>query len=228
MTNKVTGALATVLLGAGLIAGIGAVVQLAKPDATFMVPTEAGTLETERGVVKHYTMELSAYPDSLWNKDASQPGWVSYGPKTNFKLPANSAITVTINQYDSGEPLNNDFFAHVRGTIDGSMLLNGKRVTDVDPNTVGHTFTVRALANGTKDNFFLNIPLPAVPDDKMSENEGEYINPQVVTFTFLTPASGEYVWNCEFPCGDGSLARFGAAMSTQGYMSGHIMVEEGA
>ena len=72
------------------------------------------------------------------------------------------------------------------------------------------------------------MPLPAVSDDQMSTKEGEYINPQVVTFTFITPDSGEYVWNCEFPCGDGTTARFGAAMSTLGYMSGHIVIDGSA
>ena len=195
-------------------------------DKSFISATPAGTLETPQGTLNHYTMNLDVYPDSLWKKNhIGHPDWVSYGPSTNFHLPAHSAVTITIKQYDSGEPITNDFFAKVRGTIDGTMLLNGQKVSEVDPNAVGHTFSVRGLATGTNKNFFLNIPLPAVPDDKMSPNEGEYINPQVVTFTFITPDSGEYIWNCEFPCGDGSLARFGAAMSSQGYMSGHMTIE---
>lgn len=225
MNRRFLGAFFTVILGAGLIGGLGVFVAGAKTDSSFITPTAAGTMETSSGTLNHYTLELNAYPDSFWNPKASHQDWVSYGPATNFRLPANSVITVTINQYDSGEPITNDFFADVRGTIDGTMLLNGNRVSSVDPLTVGHTFTVRALTTGTKENFFLNVPLPAVPDDMMSETEGEYINPQVVTFTFITPAEGEYIWNCEFPCGDGSLARFGAAMSSQGYMSGHIIVE---
>lgn len=228
MKNKFLGALATIALGAGLIAGIGIYVSGAKTNPEFMKPTRAGTIETKEGTLNHYTLDINAYPDSFWNEKAVHPDWVSYGPLTNFKLPPHSAITVTIKQYDSGEPITNDFFAKVRGTIDGTMLLNGQKVSQVDPTSVGHTFTVRTLATGTKNNFFLNVPLPAVPDDMMSENEGEYINPQVVTFTFITPDSGEYIWNCEFPCGDGTLARFGAAMSTQGYMSGHIVIDEGA
>lgn len=225
MNKRLLGALGTLVLGAGLIAGVALYVANAKTDPNFISPKAAGTMETPQGTLNHYTLELNAYPDSIWNPKAVHQDWVSYGPVTNFKLPANSVVTITINQYDSGEPITNDFFAKVRGTIDGSMLLNGKKVTEVDPMTVGHTFTVRTLATGTKDNFFLNVPLPAVPDDKMSENEGEYINPQTVTFSFITPKEGEYIWNCEFPCGDGSLARFGAAMSSQGYMSGHMIVE---
>ena len=226
MNRRLVGAFATVALGAALIAGFGIYLANAKTDKSFISATPAGTLETPQGTLNHYTMNLDVYPDSLWKKNhIGHPDWVSYGPSTNFHLPAHSAVTITIKQYDSGEPITNDFFAKVRGTIDGTMLLNGQKVSEVDPNAVGHTFSVRGLTTGTNKNFFLNIPLPAVPDDKMSPNEGEYINPQVVTFTFITPDSGEYIWNCEFPCGDGSLARFGAAMSSQGYMSGHMTIE---
>ena len=226
MNRRLVGAFATVALGAALIAGFGIYLANAKTDKSFISATPAGTLETPQGTLNHYTMNLDVYPDSLWKKNhIGHPDWVSYGPSTNFHLPAHSAVTITIKQYDSGEPITNDFFAKVRGTIDGTMLLNGQKVSEVDPNAVGHTFSVRGLTTGTNKNFFLNIPLPAVPDDAMSPNEGEYINPQVVTFTFITPDSGEYIWNCEFPCGDGSLARFGAAMSSQGYMSGHMTIE---
>ena len=228
MNKKVLGALVTVALGAIFIGGIGIYVAGAKTDPNFLTPTKAGTVETPQGNLDHYTLDLSVYPDSIWNDKAVHSDWVSYGPATNFKLPPHVAVTVTIKQYDSGEKITNDFFAKVRGTLDGTMLVNGEKVTEINPEAVGHTFTVRTLANGTNNNFFLNVPLPAVPDDQMSENEGEYINAQVVTFTFITPDSGEFIWNCEFPCGDGSMARFGAAMSSQGYMSGHIVIDESA
>ena len=44
------------------------------------------------------------------------------------------------------------------------------------------------------------------------------------TFSFITGGKGEYVWNCQFPCGDKTFAKFGAAMSAYGYMSGKITV----
>jgi hypothetical protein len=46
----------------------------------------------------------------------------------------------------------------------------------------------------------------------------------VVRFSFMTGGPGKYVWNCEFPCGDGTYAKFGAPMSTRGYMSGTLTV----
>ena len=226
MNKRILGAFITIVLGAGLIAGIGLYVASAKNDSSFIEPTAAGTLATPQGTLKHYTMDLSVYPDSLWKKKSAHPDWVSYGPSTNFHVPSHSAITITIKQYDSGEQITNDFFAKIHGTLDGSAIIDGQKVTQIDPKTVGHTFTIRGLANKSSSNFFVSVPLPAVPDDKMSDKEGEYINPRVVTFTIITGDAGEYAWNCEFPCGDGTLARFGAAMSTQGFMSGHFIVED--
>ena len=46
----------------------------------------------------------------------------------------------------------------------------------------------------------------------------------VVTFSFVTGSKGEYVWNCEYPCGDGTYGKFGNAMSAYGYMSGKVSV----
>lgn len=226
MNKRIIGAFITVVLGAGLIAGIGIYVAAAKNDPSFMEATPAGTIETPQGTLKNYTLDLSVYPDSLWNKKSAHPDWVSYGPSTNFRVPAHSAITITIKQYDSGERITNDFFAKVQGTLGGTAIIDGIKVSEIDPEAVGHTFTIRGLLNSATENFYASVPLPAVPDDKMSETEGEYINPRVVTFTIVTGNAGEYIWNCEFPCGDGSLARFGAAMSTQGFMSGHFIVED--
>jgi hypothetical protein len=56
--------------------------------------------------------------------------------------------------------------------------------------------------------------------------DGTLPAPVVTTFSFYTGGVGEYVWNCEFPCGDGTYAKFGAAMSKYGYMSGKVSVVE--
>jgi hypothetical protein len=141
---------------------------------------------------------------------------------TNFQVPAHSAITITIKQYDSGERLTNDFFASVHGTIDGTATINGVAVKSVDPEAVGHTFTVHGLAD-SKSSLFVSVPLPAVPESDMPET-GYTTSPSVVSFTFITGDAGEYVWNCEYPCGDGTVAKFGGPMSTQGYMAGNFHV----
>ena len=54
--------------------------------------------------------------------------------------------------------------------------------------------------------------------------EGYTATPNVTVFTVITGDAGEYVWNCEYPCGDGTVAKFGNVMSSMGYMSGHFNV----
>ena len=53
---------------------------------------------------------------------------------------------------------------------------------------------------------------------------GRLTKPHVITFQFVTGSAGTYAWNCEFPCGDGTYAKFGDAMSSYGYMSGTLHV----
>jgi len=171
-------------------------------------------------------MELATYPDSLAGEHGpgggSQPDWVSYGPTTNLSVPAHSLVTITIKQYDSGGKITNPYFATVHGTVDGTETVNGKTVTDVNSDAVGHTFTVHALPTN-QDPLFVSVPLPALPDNAKPASGSNYPNPNVVTFSFVTDGPGNYVWNCEYPCGDGYVA-FGGAMSTRGYMSGTLTV----
>lgn len=242
MNKRILGALGTVILGAGVIAGIGTYVAAAKNDSTVLVAIPAGTMDTPQGVLPHATLAISVYPDSSAGSHGANggahPGYVTYGPSSNFEVPAHSVITMTVTNYDGGESLNNDYFARVRGTIDGSALLNGERMTSISPDAVGHTFTIHGLAVG-QDEFFLSVPMKAVAEEDMPEEpvavenapEGEHpeegftTKPSVTTFTFITGGPGEYIWNCEYPCGDGTIAKFGAAMSTMGYMSGHFTVK---
>jgi hypothetical protein len=212
-----------VILGAGLIAGIGTYVASAKNDSRILQATPAGTMQTPQGLLKHYTLDISSYPDSMFAEGHSaHPDWVAYGPITNFEVPAHSAVTITVKNYDSGESLNNDFFGRVRGTIDGTATLNGVKITHVAPDHVGHTFTLHGMADG-QDQLFVSVPMQAV-DEANIPDSGYTTKPNVTTFTFVTGDAGEYVWNCEYPCGDGTIAKFGSAMSTMGFMSGHFNV----
>lgn len=226
MNKRLLGALGTVIIGAGVIAGIGTYVASAKNDSRVLLATPAGTISTPQGNLPHYTLDMSSYPDSMAGSHGTSggphPDWVSYGPFTNFQVPAHSVVTVTIKQYDSGARITNDFFASVHGTIDGTAMINGKAVKSVDPLAVGHTFTLHGLSDA-KSQLFVSVPLPslseaAVPDSGYSKT------PNTITFSFITGDGGKYVWNCEYPCGDGTIARFGGPMSTQGYMSGNFDV----
>jgi len=69
-----------------------------------------------------------------------------------------------------------------------------------------------------------NAPLPAVPDDAPLAPGSAYPKPIEVTLSFHTLSPGKYIWNCEFPCGDGFYAKFGGPMSLRNYMSGTFTV----
>ena len=218
--------LSVLALGIGVVTGFAALAINVKNDSRYLAATPAGQMDTPQGMMNHYTLDLGVYPDSMFGghgpNGGPNPDWVSYGPVTNFKVPAHSVITITVKQYDSGEVLNNDWFSQVHGTLDGTMILNGQQVNKVDPEHVGHTFTIHGLA-GQNQPLLVSVPLPAVPEDKMPDS-GYTNEPNVITFTFITGDAGHYVWNCEYPCGDGTIAKFGGPMSSNGYMSGHFEV----
>lgn len=226
MNKRLLGALGTVIIGAGVIAGIGTYVASAKNDSRVLLATPAGTISTPQGNLPHYTLDMSSYPDSMAGSHGTSggphPDWVTYGPVTNFQVPAHSVITVTIKQFDSGARITNDFFASVHGTIDGTAVINGKAVKSVDPEAVGHTFTLHGLSDA-KSQLFVSVPLPSLPEAAVPSS-GYSKTPNTITFSFITGDGGKYVWNCEYPCGDGTVARFGGPMSTQGYMSGNFDV----
>jgi hypothetical protein len=186
-----------------------------------------GTVQTAQGTLKHATLNLETWPDSMAGPHGSSggahPDWVSYGPSTNLHVPAHSLVTVTIKQYDTGEAITNPYFAKVHGTVGDTMTVDGKKATETDPDSIGHTFTIHA-APGNQDPLFVNVPLPAVSDDAKNAPGSDYPAPHVVTFSFITGGPGQYIWNCEFPCGDGYYAKFGGPMATQGYMSGTLTV----
>jgi hypothetical protein len=215
--------------GAALVLAIAAFGLSHKgPNNARLDATVVGTADTPEGALPHATLKLATYPDSMAGEHGASggahPDWVSYGPSTNLHVPAHSLVTVTIDQYDGGEKITNPYFAKVHGTVDGTMTVDGTTRTGTDPDTVGHTFTIHA-APGNQDPLFVSVPLPAVADDAPTAADTGYPkSPHVVVFSFVTGGKGEYVWNCEFPCGDGYYAKFGGPMSTQGYMSGTLTV----
>jgi hypothetical protein len=213
----VGGAVATALLGTSLALGSAHPSQLKA--------AVRGYMDTPSGRLPHAFLNLATYPDAMAGEHGTSggahPDWVSYGPTTNLEVPAHSVVTVTIDQYDTGGSLYNTYFAQVHGTVDGTETVNGKTVSQVDPNNVGHTFTVHMFPANQPD-VFLSVPLPAVPDTAPNLANG-YPKPNVVTFSFITGAPGRYVWNCEYPCGT-EYQSFGGPMSALGYMDGTLTV----
>lgn len=128
---------------------------------------------------------------------------------SDFSVPKNSLVQVTITNFDDATPLTGDQIKYdqVYGTVGGSAEVTPVDPADpngpasgtvqtyrtMDPGDVSHTFTIPALN--------LNVPI--------------YAHSRT-TFTFRTGKAGSYLWLCEDPCG--------GAMATPRYMSGQIRV----
>lgn len=220
-------AVGTVVLGgAVVITLLGTTLSSASEHSPELKATVKGTASTPRGQLPHAFLHLATYPDSMAGEHGqdggAHPDWVSYGPASTLQVPAHSEVTITIDQYDSGETIFNPYFARPHGTVGGTETVNGKPVTGVDPSSIGHTFTLHMFPNSTQPDLFVSAALPGVPDDAPAQANG-YPKPNVVTFSFITGAPGTYIWNCEFPCGT-QYQSFGGPMSTKGYMSGTLKV----
>jgi hypothetical protein len=224
--SKPLGFAITLVVALAIFVGIGLLfhAQTYSSPAGTEVAKVVGTSTVNGATLQHVTLAFNTYPDAsgTHNGVAVHPGgnsaWPTYGPTNQFQVPAHALVTVTIRQYDSGGSLNNSWFDQVRGTVGGTARINGKLVSSINPNNVGHTFTVRGTP-GTDPAFFLNVPLPLVPGDSQTDN-GKY---ETITFSFVSGSKGLYAWNCEFPCGT-SVASFGGPMNAFGYMSGYLHV----
>jgi hypothetical protein len=222
----------TVLIGAAVVAGSVFLLSGAQAEPAVLVAKVIGTAQSPKGEeVPHATIDLSIYPEP----SASVPGprhalevgnasagWPFYWPSTTLQLPANSLITMTILQYDGSTTVWNDYFAKVHGTVDGTATYNGKVQREIEADNVAHTFTLHQYSETTQPELFVSVPMLAVADNAKNEANG-YPKPQEITFSFMTGDPGEYVWNCEDPCGNGYVD-FGGVMSERGWMAGTVTV----
>ncbi len=223
------GAAVTVVVGGALIAAIAIIVASLTPQQPPLTARPDGTLVVNGRTYPHATLSIATFPDSLSGlrgpSGGAHPTWVSYS-NDNLVVPANSAVTVTVRQYDTGGTPNNPYFAKVVGTVGGTESWNGRVVRSIPVNRVAHTFSLRTIP-GNAPFILLNVPLPAnstTAPNVVHIGSGVYPKPQVVIFTFVTKGKGVYQWNCEYPCGN-SVVGFGGPMSTFGYMSGTLTVE---
>ncbi len=188
------------------------------------------------GVVDFTTTQSAGQPVNLTVQTVgaigfgSHPTWVSYlvkDPKsgkwlhtTTWKLPANTVVHMTIDQYDSGSPLRNQEWGQVMGTPGNTATLNGKSFKVYDSNSgggVGHTFTIPTLN--------VSIPLISVVGTPCGQAPCHFNSPHnIESFSFKTPGPGTYNWQCFVPCGLGYLFGNGGPMSTQNYMGGELEV----
>ncbi|HTK07550.1 MAG TPA: hypothetical protein VL485_10300 [Ktedonobacteraceae bacterium] len=223
----VIGIIVSIVLGFGILAGVWLSLQ-----AVGSLGYEPGVLRATKNGANQATLNLSTYPDShVCHSTEGEPqlDWVTYCSSTSLEVPPNSTITVVIDNYDGASTLVNNFFSQVHGTIGGVMTVNNKTVTQLDPQDIGHTFTLQSTPDSAYP-IFVSVPILGVADDApnaVTINGNDYPKPNVISFQFRTgPAGTNYVWHCYDPCGEDRDPPYGftGPMSTTGYMAGTLAV----
>jgi hypothetical protein len=119
--------------------------------------------------------------------------------------------------------LRNQQWGRVQGTLGGVEVLNGNPISLYDSNGgngVGHTFAIPTLG--------INVPLVGV--DSSAPNIcshapcGSDSVSNTIKVSFISPAAGQYPWQCFVPCGLGYLFGNGGPMSNSSYMGGFLDV----
>jgi hypothetical protein len=155
--------------------------------------------------------------------------WVSYLVRnlagkwvhsTVFEVPSYSTVTVTVYQFDTATGLRNPFWGQPRGTVGGTMTVDGKTLPVLDPDLASHTFAIPDLG--------VSVPLKGVADDAKNQCS---VAPctlaqahTTVRFSFRTGRPGKYRWQCFVPCAAGFPLGFGGPMQSLGWMDGYLMV----
>jgi hypothetical protein len=222
----IIGIVLSIILGFGIVAGVW--LGLHSIQGLGYSP---GVLRATKTGPNSATLSLSTFPDShVCHADMGEPqiDWVTYCPTTSFEVPANSLITVVINNYDGATTLVNNYFRQVQGTVGGVELVNNKPMSQVDASNVAHTFDLQSVPESPNP-LFVSVPIVAVPDNAPNAVNiagNSYPKPNVISFQFHTGPSGTYIWHCYDPCGEDLDPPYGftGAMSTTGYMAGTLAV----
>ena len=194
-----------------------------RPSSGAQVAKSLGSAVVDGKAIRHVALQFSFYPfanGTVGGVPIHPHGnwtWPTIGPTSDFQVPAHTLVTVTVRQYDGGATITDPWFATVRGTVGDVATVDGRVVHGIDPTSIGHTFLLRSLP-GLSPTFLVNVPFPAVADHWSDQGPSH-----VTVFSFVSGPKGTYAWNCEFPCGQ-MVAMGGAAMSTNGYMSGYLHV----
>ena len=162
-------------------------------------------------------------------KLSQNPDWVSYVLKTAsgwkritvWNLPANATVHVTWFNFDSASGLRNPYLARPQGIDGNRVLIGGKPVNVIDPNTASHTFAVPQLG--------LIVAAPGVAANAKNQCGAapctQAMAHTTVQFVFHTPAKGgTFRWQCFVPCAAGWIFGNGGPMQTIGYMDGYLNV----
>lgn len=241
--KKIVFMIAFVVIFAGITAAVGAVTHALADLQPNYVATQSGTVTGPGGQTfkrVHLTLDtFPSYPSQAWLTEHNYHfmrvngipvinphlDWVTYGPGNQLFVPAYSLVTITINNYDGGISLLNDFYSNVRGTINNEMTVNGHVLTHISPTLVSHTFTIHGIPSNIQPWLFVSVPLlqvPATPESAGTDN-GFPPTPNVIQFSFYVYGPGHYVWQCEYPCGT-EFDGFGGPMMIHGYMNGTFTV----
>ncbi|MEO8971518.1 MAG: hypothetical protein ABI406_07975 [Ktedonobacteraceae bacterium] len=227
------GIVVSLVLGFGIIAGVALALRANWGLGYEPSPGSAG--QAQKTGPNSATLSFGTFPDSMAchpNADTQQSQWVSYCPTTSFEVPPNSVITVIVSQYDSATTLINPYFQQVRGTVGGTMVVNGKTMNQIGADAPGHTFTLQSPPDTTYP-LFVSVPLLGVSSNDPSVNvtldgnQFSYPKPNIISFQFRTgPAGTTYIWHCYVPCGNNREAPYGFSgpMSTTGFMAGSLTV----
>lgn len=217
--KKLVGVTAAVAVVATLIGLYIATWATSTPETIAAISAPAGS----GGV--NLTLETVA---AIGKDGKSHPSWVSYLVRsggrwihtTDYSVPANSVVHMTIYQFDTPTGLRNPFLSQVQGTTDGMETIDGKPVQAIKPEEASHTFAVPGLG--------VFVPLPGVPEESKHPCEEAPCelgsDHRTISFTFRTGQKGRFRWQCFVPCGAGFLAGNGGPMQTLGYMDGFINV----
>jgi hypothetical protein len=193
---------------------------------SFPKTVAAASSSTTTGVSTQLTLQTVAAVGPKYSP--ANPDWVSYLVRSNgkwvhttdFKVPANSDVQITVLQYDGDSGLRNPFLSQVQGTVGKTMTVDGKTINAIDPEEASHTFAVPELG--------ILVPLPGVEDE--AKNQCEFAPctmseaHRTITFTIRTGKKGRYHWQCFVPCAAGFLTGGGGPMQTLGYMDGFLDV----
>ena len=221
LAKRVLGIAAAVAVAGALIG-----LYVASWATSFPKTVAAASSSTTTGVSTQLTLQTVAAVGPKYSP--ANPDWVSYLVQSNgrwvhttdFKVPANSDVQITVLQYDGDSGLRNPFLSQVQGTVGKTMTVDGKTINAIDPEEASHTFAVPELG--------ILVPLPGVEDE--AKNQCEFAPctmseaHRTITFTIHTGKKGRYHWQCFVPCAAGWLDGNGGPMQTLGYMDGFIDV----
>jgi hypothetical protein len=221
--------LARKVLGIGaavVVAGVLIGLYVASWATSFPKTVAASSSSTTAGATKRLTLQTVAAVGPKYSPQ--HPDWVSYLVQshgkwvhsTDYRVPANADVQITVLQYDGDSGLRNPFLSQVQGTVGGTETVDGKVVSAIDPEEASHTFAVPEMG--------VLVALPGV--DEEAKNQCEFAPctmaeaHRTITFTIHTHGKGRYHWQCFVPCAAGFLTGGGGPMQTLGYMDGYLEV----